>query len=198
MERSLSSVIPLILREFIVALRCSVMRTNFLMSVVISWSRWQLGSRGVPGRVELLDEGNAINPFIVVLSSSSKPCCKIGIKIDEGVRSKRLSPYSFCSEKSYRYDGNLYYLGLLLKQFAFQVLKQQVVFAPVRVLYENRSQVHAGGVIHQQDETILDPSPSITPNDPRPASPLTLSDDQVPAFPLTIPDDPNPEMKNPH
>ncbi|GFS31063.1 hypothetical protein TNIN_308481 [Trichonephila inaurata madagascariensis] len=72
--------------------------------------------------------------------------------------------------------------------------KVPVDAAIVRIPDENESPIHAGAVINEQDEkTILDASPSITPNDPRPASPLTFSDVFVPAFPLTIPDDPEPE-----
>ncbi|GFX50387.1 hypothetical protein TNCV_339221 [Trichonephila clavipes] len=44
--------------------------------------------------VGLLDEGLAIDPLrCPVVSPSSKPCRKIGVKIEEGVRAKRSSPY---------------------------------------------------------------------------------------------------------
>ncbi|GFY51362.1 integrase catalytic domain-containing protein [Trichonephila inaurata madagascariensis] len=63
--------------------------------------------------------------------------------------------------------------------------KVPVDAAIVRIPDENGSPVvRAGGAINKQDETILDASPSITPNDP------------VPTSPLTVPDDPEPEEED--
>ncbi|GFY07243.1 hypothetical protein TNCV_1585981 [Trichonephila clavipes] len=59
--------------------------------------------------------------------------------------------------------------------------KVPVDAAIVRIPDANGSPVvHAGRVINEQDETILDASPSIIPNDPVPASPLTVPDDPEP------------------
>ncbi|GFQ87127.1 hypothetical protein TNCT_400421 [Trichonephila clavata] len=58
--------------------------------------------------------------------------------------------------------------------------------AIVHIPDENGSPVRVLGAINGRDETTLDVSLFVTPNTPRPASPLTFPDDPVPAFLLTI------------
>ncbi|GFY48349.1 hypothetical protein TNIN_389841 [Trichonephila inaurata madagascariensis] len=82
------------------------------------------------------------------------------------------------------------FFQIVLKQFVFQILKQLYLLIkryqwmlPLSV-FLMMPVVRAGGVISGRDEISPEASPSVIPDDP------------VPAFPLTIPDDPDSEERD--